>query len=42
MARDRIFLCGFHQETASFNPVLTTKEMYMVRTNGCGQQFLYI
>ena len=40
MAKDRIFLCGFHQETASFNPVLTTKEMYMVRSTGCGQELL--
>ena len=40
MMKDRIFLCGFHQETASFNPVLTTKEMYMVRSTGCGQELL--
>ena len=40
MARDRIFLCGFHQETASFNPIPTTKEMYMVRSVGCGQTLI--
>ena len=36
----RIFICGFHQETASFNPIPTTKEMYMVRSVGCGQELL--
>ena len=40
MAKERIFLCGFHQETASFNPVPTTKEMYMVRSSGCGQELI--
>ena len=40
MARDRIVLCGFHQETASFNPIPTTKEMYMVRSVGCGQTLI--
>ncbi len=36
MTQDRIFLRGFHQETASFNPIPTTREMYMVHSNGCG------
>lgn len=38
--QDRIFICGFHQETASFNPIPTTKEMYMGRSVGCGQELL--
>ena len=38
--KERVFVCGFHQETASFNPIPTTREMYMVRSNGCGQQLV--
>ena len=36
----RVFLCGFHQETASFNPIPTTWEMYQRRCGGRGEQLL--
>ena len=36
----RVFLCGFHQETASFNPIPTTWEMYGRRSVGTGQELI--
>ena len=36
----RVFICGFHQETASFNPILTTWEKYQRRSGGVGQELI--
>ena len=36
----RVFLCGFHQETASFNPIPTTWQMYSRRAVGTGQELI--
>ena len=37
---NRVFLCGFHQETASFNPIPTTWEMYQRRSTGKGEALI--
>ena len=36
----KVFLCGFHQETASFNPIPTTWEKYQRRSGGVGEQLI--
>ena len=36
----KVFLCGFHQETASFNPIPTTWEMYQRRCGGKGEALI--
>ena len=36
----KVFLCGFHQETASFNPIPTTWEKYQRRSGGVGEQMI--
>ncbi len=36
----RIFICGIHQETASFNPIPSTWEDYTRRSAGSGQALL--
>ena len=36
----KVFLCGFHQETASFNPIPSTWEDYTRRSAGTGQALL--
>ena len=37
---ERVFICGFHQETASFNPIPTTWEKYQRRSGGVGQELI--
>lgn len=36
----RVFICGFHQETASFNPIPSTWEDYTRRCAGVGQELI--
>ena len=36
----KVFLCGFHQETASFNPIPTTWEKYQRRSGGVGEELI--
>ena len=36
----RVFICGFHQETASFNPIPTAWEAYARRSGGVGQKLI--
>ena len=36
----KVFLCGFHQETASFNPIPTTWEKYQRRSAGRGGELI--
>ena len=36
----RVFICGIHQETASFNPIPSTWEDYTRRSAGVGQALL--
>ena len=38
--KERIFLCGIHQETASFNPIPTTWEDYIRRSSGSGETLI--
>ena len=36
----RVFICGIHQETASFNPIPSTWEDYTRRSAGTGQALI--
>ena len=36
----RVFICGIHQETASFNPIPTTWADYTRRSGGVGQELI--